>query len=78
MVVDHITMEVMATIMKTTIAVTVAIDMAAMAIVREGIINPTLELPSQLFLPIPSNMLCTAYSRGWAKIVELLKSSHWQ
>ena len=51
--VDHITMEVMATIMETTIAVTMDIDMAAMAIMREGNINLTLELPSPFLLLRP-------------------------
>ena len=53
MVVDHITMEVMATIMESTIAVTMDIDMAAMAIMREGNINLTLELPSPFLLLRP-------------------------
>jgi hypothetical protein len=53
MVVDHITMVVMATIMGATIAVTMVIDMAAMAIVREGNINLTLELPSPFLLLRP-------------------------
>jgi hypothetical protein len=43
MAVDHITMEVMATIMETTIAVTMNIDMATMTIMREDNINLTLE-----------------------------------
>ena len=44
--VDHITME----IMETTIAVTIAIDMAAMAIVKD---NLTLVLPSPFLLLRP-------------------------
>ena len=46
---DHITMEVM----ETTIAVAVAIDMAAMAIVREGSISLTVALPSAFLLTHP-------------------------
>ena len=55
--VDHITMVVMATIMKAAIAVTMVIDMTAMTIMREGNINLTLVLPSPFLLLRPMKNL---------------------
>jgi hypothetical protein len=52
MVVDHITMEVMATIMKTTIAVTVDIDMAGMGKQKQARKNQSNTMTGVLFLMV--------------------------